>query len=644
MATKSRINKFNNIQKRVLGIQVPGSGIRTGSSITSRSSKNTLEQSNAEDTLLNALVTNVTGTKTNVNQYSDSIDGIPSEMDYFISYVINDTIDSNSVDVPIFLSSNSIVDSKDHRNYNYVLDVAKKGKKGNFIKSELDNSEVINNINTSIKEEFDYLLNITYNRQKDFSSSKGALSTFSEYSTEDLLMEMTRFNNISMYSDIRNFLITGAYIKILIRNDESYITSVRHIPITDKTTVVVKSNIRNDERASMYISNVQRENLMKRSKYFGLFYVFGNTGIYDSDGIEMVAFNSNDVLVEFYNDNIYIPMEEILNNDFNYLAIRGRSYYDALLRSYNMLDQVETSQMIWSIQNSISKMKFVIPINGKSKARAKGALSELINSYHDEITFTDTSGKIHINGQPLKMYNKEYWLPSIEGSEPQIEEITGNDTNMNDSSLLAYFRLKFLRQTKIPLSRFEESSLNFSSSYNYLGQDDSDTATREEIRYGNFILTIRKKFTSTLLYILRNNIIKRLEKEIGYSIINDKENVLLEYLDSIIDIRFTKENGVVKSRRLKDIAAMFEKISSIVGNLEDNSTITREWLEDTFIELSEEEIFDITKGKTKIPKKGKGSKKGDKGKDEEGEPKEEPEEEKAEPKAEKDVDASDFKF
>ena len=89
---------------------------------------------------------------------------------------------------------------------------------------------------------------------------------------------------------------------------------------------------------------------------------------------------------------------------------------------------------------------------------------------------------------------------------------------------------------------------------------------------------------------------------------------------------------------------MFDKISSIVGNLEDNSTITREWLEDTFIELSEEEIFDITKGKTKIPKKGEGSKKGGKGKDEEGEPKEEPEEENAEPKEEKHVDASDFKF
>ena len=97
------------------------------------------------------------------------------------------------------------------------------------------------------------------------------------------------------------------------------------------------------------------------------------------------------------------------------------SYVERLIRSFNMLRIMEHTRIIWDVTNSSFKTKFVIPVGGKSKTRAKQSLAQLMNSYREVVDFDFDSGELTTNGKPMMPFNKEYWLPSKDGETPEIE-------------------------------------------------------------------------------------------------------------------------------------------------------------------------------------------------------------------------------
>lgn len=167
------------------------------------------------------------------------------------------------------------------------------------------------------------------------------------------------------------------------------------------------------------------------------------------------------------------------------------SYVERLIRSFNLLRIMEHSRIIWAVVNASFKTKFIIPVGGKSKNRAKQSLGILMQQYRENVDFNTESGELKINGKPMMPFNKEYWLPENEAGTPQIETIGGDGPDLSDTESVKYFREKFIRVSKIPFSRFDmESPPSW--------EMDATSITRDEIRFGRFVNRLRSIFSEII--------------------------------------------------------------------------------------------------------------------------------------------------
>lgn len=167
------------------------------------------------------------------------------------------------------------------------------------------------------------------------------------------------------------------------------------------------------------------------------------------------------------------------------------SYVERLIRSFNLLRVMETTRIIWAVSNASFKTQFIIPVGGKSKTRAKQSLGQLMNSYREVVDFNYESGEIQTNGKPMMPFNKEYWLPSKDGEQPEISTIGGDGPDLGDTESLTYFSDKLKVASKIPFSRFDKEG----STYDM----DASGMLREEIKFSKFINRLRSIFQEILV-------------------------------------------------------------------------------------------------------------------------------------------------
>jgi hypothetical protein len=176
----------------------------------------------------------------------------------------------------------------------------------------------------------------------------------------------------------------------------------------------------------------------------------------------------------------------------NVNTVNRVSYVERLVRSFNLLRIMEHSRVIWATVNASFKTKFVIPVGGKSKTRAKQSLGVLMQNYREQIDFDTDSGELKVNGKPMMPFNKEYWLPSGDAGEPTIETIGNDGPDLSDTDALKYFREKLIKVSKIPLSRFDmESPPSW--------EMNAEGMTRDEIKFGRFITRLRSVFQEIIV-------------------------------------------------------------------------------------------------------------------------------------------------
>jgi|TARA_R100000908_G_scaffold44133_1_gene20780 hypothetical protein len=166
------------------------------------------------------------------------------------------------------------------------------------------------------------------------------------------------------------------------------------------------------------------------------------------------------------------------------------SYVERLIRSFNLLRIMENTRIIWAVSNASFKTKFIIPVGGKSKTRAKQSLSSLMTNYREVVDFNYDTGEISTNGKPMIPFNKEYWLPSKDGESPEIETIGGDGPDLGDTESLKYFADRLKIASKIPFSRFEQDG-----AYDM----EASGALRDEIKFSKFIDRLRSIFQEILV-------------------------------------------------------------------------------------------------------------------------------------------------
>lgn len=256
------------------------------------------------------------------------------------------------------------------------------------------------------------------------------------------------------------------------------------------------------------------------------------------------------------------------------------SYVERLVRSFNLMRIMEHSRIIWAVTNASFKMKFVIPVGGKSKNRAKESLSKLMHSYREIVDFDNNSGQLTVNGKPMMQFHKEYWFPSKDGESPEVETIGGDGPDLSDTESLSYFGNKLKDASKIPYSRFDkEGGIAFDIS--------AEGLARDEMRFNKFVNRLRSIFQEIIVKPLYQQMILKHNELVDDT--NFKTRLSVEY---------NKENYFESIKEMEILQKNFEFINSAkesmvvqTSNMEEEPYFSMDFLIKEFSGLTPEQVI-----------------------------------------------------
>lgn len=297
------------------------------------------------------------------------------------------------------------------------------------------------------------------------------------------------------------------------------------------------------------------------------------------------------IWIQFPDDPIYRRI--LLDSQVIYISYSNTSsyseisYVEGLIRPYNQLKLMEQARIMYNIINASMHKKFTIPTTGLSRQLAEEQISKLITDYKDEVTFDDSLGTVKINGSPHIPYSKEYWFPQGEAGKPDFEIVAPSGADLNEDSTLNWFYRQFKRASKIPLTRFDEST----GGGNMFAPDASGVS-REEFSFFNFITRLREVFKEILTKPLK------IQMLLDFPELKDDDVFLLH-----INVVYNGVNLFHEWRKLANWAKRAEIASQLSTQIQDAEGkpffhveyLVKEVLKMTDEELAENERYKKTK-------------------------------------------------
>lgn len=308
-------------------------------------------------------------------------------------------------------------------------------------------------------------------------------------------------------------------------------------------------------------------------------------GFKEIDPITLVpGYNKNDgkkVWTQFKDDPIKertLYDSQIIYISYSSITTASRvSYLERLVRSFNLLRIMEHTRVIWAVTNSSYRMKFIIPVGGKSKTRARQSLAQLMSNYKEVVDFDWDSASMSTNGRPMLQFNKEYWLPSKDGESPEIETLGGEGPELSDTEALKYFQDKLKHVSKIPFNRFlyEDGGGDFNLA--------ADGMIRDEIKFAKFIKRLRSTFQEMLvkpLYLQMCLKFPELQEDPAFK--------------TQVSLQFNEENMFSELKHMEIMERRIDFISSLKDSLVETDPVTMEeeyyfdmeFLVDRYLKLS----------------------------------------------------------
>lgn len=311
-------------------------------------------------------------------------------------------------------------------------------------------------------------------------------------------------------------------------------------------------------------------------------------GFKEIDPITLVpGYNHEDgkkVWIQFKDDPIKerkLYDSQVIYISYSSITTKSRvSYLERLVRSFNLLRIMEHTRVIWAVTNSSYRMKFIIPVGGKSKTRAKQSLAQLMNNYKEVVDFDFESGSLQTDGKPMMQFNKEYWLPSKDGEQPEIETLGGEGPEISDTEALKYFSDKLKEVSKIPFNRFmyEDGGGDFNLA--------ADGMIRDEIKFSKFIKRLRSTFQEILVKPLY------MQMCLKYPEFKDDPSFKTQ-----ISLQFNEENMFAELKHMEIMERRIDFISQLKDSLvetdpetmEEDYFFDMEFLVDRYLKLSDDD-------------------------------------------------------
>jgi hypothetical protein len=252
------------------------------------------------------------------------------------------------------------------------------------------------------------------------------------------------------------------------------------------------------------------------------------------------------------------------------------SYVEGLIKPYNQLKIIEQTKIMFNIVNATLYQKFTIPIKGLGRQRAEEQIGQLIQDYSEEVEWDDSLGTLRINGQKHLPYNKQYWFPEGDSGTPAMEIMNaGQGHNLNEDDILKWFFNILKRASKIPMQRFQSDESGGGNVFT-----DAAEMTRDEAKFGNFVMRLRSNFKEIVVKPLK------LQLLVEFPELKDDERFMNE-----VDIQFLSNQLFEEWKKLGNLSKKAEILGTLNGiqKADGQPYFHIEYLIDHVLKLSPEE-------------------------------------------------------
>ncbi len=254
-----------------------------------------------------------------------------------------------------------------------------------------------------------------------------------------------------------------------------------------------------------------------------------------------IQFPEDPQLRRIFLDSQIVYISYSTQNDYS-----ETSYVEGLIKPYNQLKIIEQTRIMFNIINATVYQKFTIPIKGLPRQRAEEQIGQLIHDYSEEVEWDDSLGTLTINGAKHLPYNKQVWFPEGDGGTPNMELVSPEGHNLNESDIMTWFYNALKRASKIPFQRFDKE--------NGGGNMFTDAAemTRDEVKFSNFINRLRANFKELIVKPIK------LQMLIEFPELKDDE-----VFTNQLDITFNSNDLFEEWKKIGNM----EKKSGVLGTL-----------------------------------------------------------------------------
>jgi hypothetical protein len=298
---------------------------------------------------------------------------------------------------------------------------------------------------------------------------------------------------------------------------------------------------------------------------------------------EYYVYNDKGTTTQTYtagvNQGIRIAPDSVLNVNSGMMDAKNTfviSYLHKAIKALNQLRMIEDAVVIYRLSRAPERRVFYIDVGNLPKGKAEQYLRDIMVKYKNKMVYDANTGELRDDRKHLSML-EDFWLPRREGGKGTEITTLPAGQNLGQIEDVVYFQKKLLQSLNVPYSRLEPQGGGFAS----LGR--STEITRDELKFGKFIVRLRNKFSQLFDTALRTQLVLK-----GICTQDEWEKFREDiYYDYHKDNNFTE---------LREAELWRERLSSLsmvdpyIGKY-----FSQTWAKKTILRLSDEEIQEMDK-------------------------------------------------
>ena len=269
------------------------------------------------------------------------------------------------------------------------------------------------------------------------------------------------------------------------------------------------------------------------------------------------------------NDAIIFATSGLIDNSTGMVI----SHLNKAIRPINQLRMLEDATVVYFIARAPERRVFYVDVGNLPKLKAEQYLKDIMNRYRNKMVYDAKTGDVKNDKKYMSML-EDFWMPRRDGGKgTEISTLQGAQNITGYLDALGWFKEKMYESLNIPKSRLQQEN-GFT-----LGQ--SQTISRDEVKFQKFIDKLRNKFGQVVLDALKVQLIMK-------GICNSEE---WEDIKPLLKLDFQKDNFFSELKNQEVWQSRFTMLQAVDNSLQ--KYVSKEWVQRNVLMMNDEDIEEM---------------------------------------------------